>query len=149
MLIILLERVHIIEHAGSCRNCCNRACHLIITTLTTLFHGSATLLLLWYYTTTPYSPLTNCKERISQSFSSGFVFFIFTSRRTMQVLARKLVSFTMCIGLIILVLPFVCSSQEQEKSLGSHTNNNGNIHKVLDSCPQLSCLRLMEFNTLF
>ncbi|XWS36817.1 hypothetical protein CRYUN_Cryun20dG0118100 [Craigia yunnanensis] len=48
----------------------------------------------------------------------------------MQVLARKLISFTVCIGLIILVLPFVSSSQEHVKSTGSHTNNKGNIHKV-------------------
>ncbi|XP_022772096.1 cytochrome b561 domain-containing protein At2g30890-like [Durio zibethinus] len=49
----------------------------------------------------------------------------------MQVLAGKLVSFTMCIGLIIiLVLPFVSSSQAHVKSIGSHTNNKGNNHKV-------------------
>ncbi|XVF81682.1 hypothetical protein PTKIN_Ptkin15bG0174900 [Pterospermum kingtungense] len=48
----------------------------------------------------------------------------------MQVPAGKLVAITMCIGLIMLVLPFVSSSQENVKSIGSHTNNKDNIHKV-------------------
>ncbi|WRX09781.1 Cytochrome b561/ferric reductase transmembrane - like 1 [Theobroma cacao] len=48
----------------------------------------------------------------------------------MQALAGKLVSFTMCMGLIILFLPFISSSQEHVGSIGSHTNNKGNIHKV-------------------
>ncbi|XP_022769969.1 cytochrome b561 domain-containing protein At2g30890-like [Durio zibethinus] len=48
----------------------------------------------------------------------------------MQSLAGKLVSFTMCVGLIILVLPFAISSQEHVKSVGSHTNDKDNIHKV-------------------
>lgn len=48
----------------------------------------------------------------------------------MQALAGKLVSFTMCVGLTMLVLPFVSSAKEHVKSIGSHTSKNGNIHKV-------------------
>ncbi|OMP05380.1 hypothetical protein COLO4_08895 [Corchorus olitorius] len=46
----------------------------------------------------------------------------------MQVLAGKLVSFTICIGLTILLLPFVSSSQEHVESIGKNPNNS--IHKV-------------------
>ncbi|XVE78514.1 hypothetical protein DITRI_Ditri13aG0151300 [Diplodiscus trichospermus] len=74
------------------------------------------------------------RKRGSSSLSSLAVFiFIFHHRRTMKVLAWKLVSFTMCICLVILVLPFVSSSQEHVKSInGSHANNKGNIDKVSD-----------------
>ncbi|XVF71212.1 hypothetical protein PTKIN_Ptkin12aG0018000 [Pterospermum kingtungense] len=50
----------------------------------------------------------------------------------MQIQAEKLVSFTLCIvGLIISVLPFVRSSKEHVKFIGSLAKNEeGNIHMV-------------------
>ncbi|KAL4325989.1 hypothetical protein GQ457_11G004630 [Hibiscus cannabinus] len=51
----------------------------------------------------------------------------------MQVLAGKLVSFTMFIGLVIVLIPPFASSSDEEhtKSIGSDTVNNHNIQKVV------------------
>ncbi|KAK8546657.1 hypothetical protein V6N12_027433 [Hibiscus sabdariffa] len=50
----------------------------------------------------------------------------------MQVLAGKLVSFFMFIGLVIVFIPPSVSSSDEEhvKSIGSDTVNNHNIQKV-------------------
>ncbi|XVE72350.1 hypothetical protein DITRI_Ditri11bG0032300 [Diplodiscus trichospermus] len=48
----------------------------------------------------------------------------------MQVLARKVFSFTMCLGLMIFVLPVVSSSQEHVNSIDSRISNEGNILQV-------------------
>ncbi|GLT57007.1 hypothetical protein SLA2020_300140 [Shorea laevis] len=45
-------------------------------------------------------------------------------------LLQKLVSFTMFVSLLIFVLPFVSSSQEQVRFTGNHSNNKAGIHEI-------------------
>ncbi|KAK8650885.1 hypothetical protein V6N13_140506 [Hibiscus sabdariffa] len=80
----------------------------------------------------------------------------FTGRRTMQVLAGKLVSFFMFIGLIIVFIPpFVSSSDEEHvKSIGSDTVNNQNIQKIYvflpdSGFPTGAVMSIKNFNNAF